>query len=92
MSDTTSELEKIRERADRIAAFEMTQAERDRASLLDVLDSALNLMRDLTDPDDCTFDHHGCCQAHGYLDLAPGDKCPQREAKEMIAELQGDKA
>jgi len=84
-----SEIQQIRERADRIAAFKMTQAERDRASLIDMLDSTLNLMRDLTDPDDCTFDHHGGCQAHGYLDLAPGEKCPQREAKDMLTELQG---
>jgi len=36
-----NELDKIRERADRIAAFAMTQAERDRATLLDILDTVL---------------------------------------------------
>ncbi len=46
---------------------------------------ALDLIRDLTDRDDCWFDHHGGCQAHGYLSLEPGEKCPQQEAKELLA-------
>lgn len=46
---------------------------------------ALNLIADLVDPDDCWFDHHGGCQAHGYLSLEPGEKCPQQEAKELLA-------
>jgi hypothetical protein len=41
------------------------------------------LVRDLTDPDPCYFDHHGGCQAHGYLSLKPGEKCPHAEAKEL---------
>jgi hypothetical protein len=45
----------------------------------------LALLADLTDPDECSFDHHGGCQAHGYLSLEPGEKCPQREAKEWAA-------
>lgn len=43
-----------------------------------------NLIADLTDPDDCWFDHSGGCQAHGYLSLQPGEKCPQLEAKEWV--------
>ncbi len=46
---------------------------------------ALDLIRDLTDRDGCWFDHHGGCQAHGYLSLEPGEKCPQQEAKELLA-------
>lgn len=42
------------------------------------------LVRDLTDPDPCYFDHHGGCQAHGYLSLRPGEKCPHAEAKELL--------
>jgi len=42
---------------------------------------ATRLIRDLTDSEDCNFDHHGGCQAHGYLDLKIGDMCPQHEAK-----------
>lgn len=39
------------------------------------------LVAALTDPEDCHFDHHGGCQAHGYLDLKIGEMCPQLEAK-----------
>ena len=46
-----------------------------------MLAEATKLIRDLTDPDDCSFDHHGGCQAHGYLDLRSGDTCPQLDAK-----------
>lgn len=41
------------------------------------------LVRDLADPDLCRFDHHGGCQAHGYLDLETGERCPQAEAGEI---------
>jgi hypothetical protein len=44
------------------------------------------LVRDFTDPDECWFDHHGGCQAHGYLSLEPGELCPHAEAKQLIAE------
>lgn len=44
------------------------------------------LLRDMVDPDDCWFDHHGGCQAHGYLSLEPGELCPQAEAKALLAE------
>lgn len=43
------------------------------------------LLRSLVDEDDCWFDHHGGCQAHGYLSLEPGEKCPHAEAKELLA-------
>ena len=44
----------------------------------------LNLIRDLVDGDDCWFDHHGGCQAHGCLSLEPGEKCPHQEGKEIL--------
>jgi len=47
-------------------------------------DRAAVLIRDLIDRDDCHFDHHGGCQAHGYLRLEPGEKCPQQEAKDWL--------
>lgn len=47
----------------------------------------IDLLRSLVDEDDCWFDHHGGCQAHGYLSLEPGEKCPQAEAKERLAAL-----
>lgn len=46
-----------------------------------ILAEATRLIADLTDSEDCWFDHHGGCQAHGYLDLASGEACPQAEAK-----------
>lgn len=42
------------------------------------------LLAALADPDDCYFDHHGGCQAHGYLSLEPGELCPQAELKALI--------
>lgn len=45
------------------------------------------LLRDLADPDPCVHDHHGGCQAHGYLSLEPGERCPHAEAKELLAAL-----
>jgi len=44
----------------------------------------LRLVRDLLDSDDCWFDHHGGCQAHGYLSLEPGEQCPHAEAKALL--------
>ncbi|WP_346921316.1 hypothetical protein [Glutamicibacter creatinolyticus] len=44
------------------------------------------LVRDMTDPDPCWFDHHGGCQAHGYLELKPGELCPHDEAKQLLKE------
>lgn len=51
----------------------------------DVRVPLLALIRDLVDGDACWFDHHGGCQAHGYLSLKPGRKCPHAEAKELLA-------
>jgi hypothetical protein len=44
----------------------------------------IELVASLIDRDPCWFDHHGGCQAHGYLSLEPGEKCPQQEAKEWL--------
>lgn len=51
----------------------------------DIPESVANLIRDLTDPDDCWFDHSGGCQAHGYLALTPEQECPHSEAKRLLA-------
>lgn len=42
-----------------------------------------SLLERLIDPDDCWFDHHGGCQAHGCT----GKRCPHAEAKAVIAML-----
>ena len=45
----------------------------------------LELICDLSDGEECEFDHHGGCQAHGYLSLKPGERCPMGEANEIAA-------
>ncbi|MGQ4393741.1 hypothetical protein ACN6K5_003527 [Streptomyces violaceoruber] len=47
----------------------------------------LELLRDFLDPDPCSFDHHGYCQAHGYLGGEPMS-CPHGRAKKLLAELE----
>jgi hypothetical protein len=44
----------------------------------------LSVLADLVDPDPCWFDHHGGCQAHGYLSLEPGELCPHEQAKLLL--------
>lgn len=46
----------------------------------------VDLLRDMVDPGECWFDHHGGCQEHGYLSLRPGEICPHEEAKQVIKE------
>lgn len=52
-----------------------------------LLAEAVELIRDLVDPDACWFDHHGGCQAHGYLSLEPGEICPQQQAKDFLERI-----
>lgn len=42
------------------------------------------LVRDFLDPDPCSFDHHGYCQAHGHLGGEPMS-CPHGRARKMLA-------
>jgi hypothetical protein len=42
------------------------------------------LLQDLIDPDPCSFDHHGYCQAHGWMSTSP--RCPHARAKELLGE------
>ncbi|MDN3244117.1 hypothetical protein [Streptomyces sp. ZSW22] len=67
----------MRRMADETATTETTA---DSATLLD-------LVRDFLDPDPCSFDHHGYCQAHGYLGGEPMS-CPHGRAKKLLAELE----
>ena len=65
-----------------------------RAHVAEVLDKHMQereahlrqLVRDMTDPGKCWFDHHGGCQEHGYLDLKPGELCPHAEAKQLLGD------
>jgi len=55
--------------------LDRTERERDRLAL--ILRRAVDLWREHMDTDAaCRFDHHGGCQAHGYLRLDPGERCP----------------
>ena len=57
-----------------------------RTTKAEALESVRSLIQDLTgnDDDPCQFDHHGGCQAHGYLTLEPGELCPQEQAKRWL--------
>lgn len=44
----------------------------------------LSVMAELVDTEPCWFDHHGGCQAHGFISLEPGEKCPHAQAKELL--------
>lgn len=52
----------------------------------EALEGVRTLIQDLTtnDDDPCQFDHHGGCQAHGYLNLEHGEVCPQEAAKRWL--------
>jgi len=41
----------------------------------------LALIADLADPDECWFDHHGYCQAHGWMSK---ERCPHGLAQEIL--------
>ena len=43
------------------------------------------LAESLIEPEQCSFDHHGGCQSHGYLTLEPGWMCPQADLKRRVA-------
>lgn len=68
----------------------LTGLDQHRAHIATVTEAAvreeyIELLEDLADPDECSFDHHGGCQAHGYLGLKPGEMCPQEMVRHLIA-------
>lgn len=65
----------------------MARAEAHRQQVNDLAE-AVNLLGQLTDAEDCSFDHHGDCQAHGFFDLT-GCLCPHQAAKNLIAKITG---
>jgi hypothetical protein len=42
----------------------------------------MDLLADFVDTDDCWFDHHGYCQAHGWFRTDP--TCPHARAKDLL--------
>jgi 16S rRNA G966 N2-methylase RsmD len=51
----------------------------------DLLSRSLSILEDMVDPDECSYDHHGNCQAHGWTGIDPS--CPHKRAKELLAEI-----
>lgn len=49
---------------------------------------SVDFLDSLVEEEECRFDHHGGCQEHGYLSLQQGEKCPQFELKELLADDQ----
>lgn len=48
----------------------------------------LELVRDFLDPDPCSFDHHGYCQAHAAGFGGEPLSCPHGRARKMLAALE----
>lgn len=48
---------------------------------------AAALVRDLVDPDACWYDHHGYCQAHGWMAVEP--VCPHKRAQDYLDQIEG---
>ena len=47
----------------------------------------IELLQDLEDSDPCELDHHGNCQAHGWVDMKefpPWRECPQKRLKLIL--------
>lgn len=61
------------------------QENRVHATTVDGLEMAVYLVDSLKDEDPCWFDHNGGCQAHGFLALGPGERCPEQDAKNFLA-------
>ena len=59
-------------------------------SLLAILDTPADarvaewrgLVEDFLDPDPCSYDHHGYCQAHGWFETEP--PCPHKRARALL--------
>lgn len=51
-------------------------------------DELISLIQDLTDSEACRFDHHGYCQAHGWMDES---ECPHHRATKIIVAWQQEK-
>lgn len=102
MTTLTNRLNAMRERAEAVTVYhlggesyvaedpaKLVASQADVPPLLEAVEAAYPIIRDMVDPDDCWFDHGGGCQAHGYLSLEPGETCPQYDAKKWLEELGG---
>lgn len=44
----------------------------------------MQLVDEMRDPDPCWYDHHGYCQAHGWMETDP--RCPHARAGDLFVE------
>lgn len=49
-------------------------------AVMPIVDRLRALVADFVDPDPCSLDHNGYCQAHGWYSGRP---CPHRRAKDL---------
>lgn len=92
-ADLAAEVDRLRienqELRVKIERARRSESHAERVSAVRVLDAkalaeACALIADLADDEECSFDHHGGCQEHGYLSLEPGEKCPNQAAKDFL--------
>ena len=69
----------VTRRAVKVAGIAMDTL--DGAGVFDETTELREVLGDLIDPDPCWFDHHGYCQAHGWL---TDGECPQARAKRLV--------
>lgn len=48
-------------------------------------DQYRDLAEQLYQPEPCSFDHHGGCQEHLWLEPGPGEECPDGRAQRLFA-------
>lgn len=56
------------------------------AHLIAAAPDLYEVLKDMVDENDCSFDHHGYCQEHGWSDES---ECPNSRAKKVIAKVEG---
>ena len=66
-----------------------TLCKRQRKWAADRIEELETLIGLLAHDDPCWFDHHGGCQAHGFLELQHGERCPVSRAQEISEQVEG---
>ncbi len=55
----------------------------------DINDQFRSILRDIVDSDECSYDHHGYCQTHGWTSIDP--PCPHKRAKDLLRKTDKNK-
>lgn len=77
------EIEALAHERDQLKAINDRMAA-DRERLIAERDTYRDLAKELYDDEPCSFDHHGGCQAHGWLEPGPGEECPDGRAQRLF--------